>query len=109
MRFSILKKSKLLVGNKRRQNVHKIMPDEPSESAERWLSQLRPRALALDNDGDFPFIDSDTEHGNPEMTRRHSLVDEDLETIEEIPSDIKFRKSLTFSGDLSHNLIQKSR
>ena len=62
----------MLVSNKGRQNAHRIMPDEPSESAERWLSQLRPKALALDNEGDIPFIDSDTEHGNSELTRRHS-------------------------------------
>ena len=92
----------MLVSNKGRQNAHRIMPDEPSESAERWLSQQRPLALT---DGDIPFIDS-----GPEVGRRHSLADEDLETIEEIhPSDNKFPKSFTFSGDLSLNLIQKYR
>ena len=103
----------MLVGNKGRQNVHTIMPDEPSESAERWLSQLRPRALSLDNEGDIPFIDSDTKDVGSDLGKRHSLAEEDLETIEEIPSpspsDNKFHKSLTFSGDLSLNLIQKSR
>ena len=103
----------MLVGNKGRQNVHTIMPDEPSESAERWLSQLRPRALSLDNEGDIPFIDSDTKDVGSDVGRRHSLAEDDLETIEEIPSpsDNKFPKSFTFSGDLSLslNLIQKSR
>ena len=101
----------MLVSNKGRQNVHKIMPDEPSESAERWLSQLRlrPRALALDNDRNIPFIDSETEDGSFEWGRRRSLLVEDLETIEEIPHN-KFRKSSTFSCDLSSlNHIQKSR
>ena len=103
----------MLVSNKGKQNVHKIMPDEPSESAERWLSQLRPRALslALDQDGDIPFIDSDTEDGSSKVGRRQSLAEQDLETIEEqeIPPENQFRKSFTFSGDLSLNLIQKSR
>ena len=99
----------MLVSNKGRQNVHKIMPDEPSESAGRWLSQLRPRGLALDNERDIPFIDSDTEDVSSELGRRQSLLEEDLETIEEIPHS-KFRKSATFSCDLSSlNHIQKSR
>ena len=97
----------MLVSNKGRQNVHKILPDEPSESAERWLSQLRPRAVSLE--GEIPFIDSDTEDGSSDVGRRHSLAEEDLETIAEIPSDNQFPKSLTFSGDISLNLIQKSR
>ena len=110
VRFSIIRRSKLLVSNKGRQNAHKIMPDEPSESAERWLSQLRPLALAVDSEGEIPFIDSDQEDGSSEVRRRHSLAEDDLETIEEIPpSDQKFPKSFTFSGDLSLNLIQKSR
>ena len=104
----------MLVSNKGKQNAHKIMPDEPSESAERWLSQLRPRALALDHHWDIPFIDSETEDGSSEAGRRPSLAaDEDLETIEEMeierPPGKQIRKSFTFSGDLSHNLIKKSR
>lgn len=99
----------MLVSNKGRQNVHKIMPDEPSESAERWLSQLRPRALAMETDRDIPFIDSDTEDASVELGRRHSLLEEDLETIEEIPHS-RVCKSSTFSGDMnSLNLIQKYR
>ena len=77
-------------------NVHNIMPDEPSESAEKWLRELRPRALVVDTD--IPFIDSDSE--------------EDLEVIEEI-SERKIRKSLTFSDEVSLkrsvSLIQSCR
>ena len=60
-------------------NVHKILPDEPSESAEKWLRELTPRALL---DTDIPFIDSDAEEekGVPGM---------------------KMRKSLTFSDNIS--------
>ena len=72
------------------------MPDEPSESAEKWLRELRPRALVVDTD--IPFIDSDSE--------------EDLEVIEEI-SERKIRKSLTFSDEVSLkrsvSLIQSCR
>ena len=66
-------------------NVHKILPDEPSESAERWLRELTPRALL---DTDIPFIDSEAE--------------EDLESREEkgVPG-MKMRKSLTFSDNIS--------
>ena len=66
-------------------NVHKILPDEPSESAEMWLHELTPRALL---DTDIPFIDSDPE--------------EDLEAREEtVVPEMKMRKSLTFSDNIS--------
>ena len=59
-KLGILRRSIMRHNGRNISNVHVIMPDEPSESAQNWLENVRKESFT--HDRDIPFIDDSPEN-----------------------------------------------